>query len=361
MTRLSGVAADITERKRAEDHQALLAREVDHRAKNSLAVVQSIIRLTRAPDVESFVASVEGRIQALSKVHSLLAYSRWEGADVHTLVQEELTPYQMGGAEHIAICGPRVSVTPPAAQTLALALHELATNAAKYGALSSEHGRVDLSWQVANGIVTMQWRESGGPPATAPQRMGLGLQMIKAGFQSHIGGQASFEWRPGGLVCVLAVPCTDGKGLARAPSRRSGAGERIAAAPAQGKPRVLLVEDEPLVAMMMADFLEQLQCVVVGPCGDPFEALALLKDNDVDAAILDVNLGGEAVYPVADALSRLGVPFAFATGYGGELIDSRFADVTRLEKPIGLDRLRRAVDELREAALRRNEPVNLRA
>ena len=357
--RLSGVAADITDRKRTEEHQTLLAREVDHRAKNSLAVVQSIVRLTRAASTKEYIAAVEGRIQALSRVHSLLAHSRWEGADVQTLVQEELAPYQVRGAEHIAISGPHVAVSAPVAQTLALALHELATNAAKYGALSSKKGRVDLSWDVSSGITMLRWKETGGPAATQPQRLGLGLQMIRSGLQSHVGGQASFEWGQGGLVCNLAVPSVEAKAPARLPVRKNRTSREVSGA--QAKPCVLLVEDEPLVAMMMNGFLDQLDCRVIGPCNTPFEALAFLKENTVDAAILDINLGGETVYPVADALSRLGIPFAFVTGYGGESVDNRFSQVKRLEKPIGFESLRVTVQELCDAASASLERVNLRA
>ena len=127
------------------------------------------------------------------------------------------------------------------------------------------------------------------------------------------------------------------------------------------KPCILLVEDEPLVAMMMNGFLDELDCRVVGPCNTPFEALAFLKENTVDAAILDINLGGETVYPVADALMRLSVPFAFVTGYGNESVDSRFAQVKRLEKPIGFESLRGTVRELCETALAQSERINLRA
>ncbi|HEY2445608.1 MAG TPA: response regulator [Rhizomicrobium sp.] len=360
LVRLSGVAADITERKRIEDHQALLAREVDHRAKNSLAVVQSIVRLTRADSIKAYMMSVEGRIQALSKVHSLLAHSRWQGADLHTLVQEELTPYQMGGAEHISISGPRVQVTPPVAQTLALALHELATNAAKYGALSVEQGRVRLSWQVTPRGVEVTWSEMNGPPVTTPQRAGLGLQMIGSGVQSLMGGNANFDWRPKGLECALTVPCAEGRDLARASLRR-GAAEPLPAPSAGGRPRVLVVEDEALVAMMVTGFLEQIDCAIVGPCATCFEALSLLKENQIDAAILDVNLDGETVYPVADALARQNVPFVFATGYGREAIEKRFAHVTTLEKPVSFDQLRSAMRELRRNAPESSEVVNLRA
>ncbi|HEX3666911.1 MAG TPA: response regulator [Rhizomicrobium sp.] len=335
LIRLSGVTADISERKRAEDHQLLLAREVDHRAKNSLAVVQSIVRLTRADNIKDYQSRVEGRIQAMSRVHSLLAHSRWEGAEVHTLVQEELTPYHVGGAENISISGPKVSVTPPVAQTLALALHELATNAAKYGALSAEHGRVHLSWHVVGAALVLNWRETGGPPAVPPQRTGLGLQMIISGAKSQIGGQASFEWQKSGLLCTLALPCAEARNV----TRRGIGGKLSKPGPVAAKPRILIVEDEPLVAMMLSGFLEQLGCVALGPCTTPFEALSALRENTVDAALLDVNLGGETVYPVADALARIHVPFAFLTGYGGESIEARFADVARLDKPVGLEQL----------------------
>jgi PAS domain S-box-containing protein len=355
LSRLSGVAADITERKRAEEHQLLLAREVDHRAKNSLAVVQSIIRLTRAETIKDYQSRVEGRIQALSRVHSLLAHSRWEGAEVHTLVQEELTPYHVGGAENIAISGPNVSVMPAVAQTLALALHELATNAAKYGALSTEHGHIQLSWQIVGATLVLAWRETGGPPSAPPQRMGLGLQMIISGAKSQIGGQANFDWQPAGLVCTLALPCAEARNI----TRRGIGGKFSKAGPASAKPRILIVEDEPLVAMMLSGFLDQLNCTAVGPCTTPFEALSLLRESAVDGALLDVNLGGETVYPVADALARIQVPFAFLTGYGGESIEPRFANVARLDKPVGLGQLSATVRALTAAIPTREKPAKV--
>src|SRR5207247_1025510 len=137
VVRISGVTVDITERKLAEERQVLLAREVDHRARNALAVVQSIVRLTRARGIDDYVVAVEGRIRALSRAHMLLSRSRWEGADLHKLVAEELAPYRTGEAESVAAIGPQVVLQPATAQALALALHELATNAAKYGALST--------------------------------------------------------------------------------------------------------------------------------------------------------------------------------------------------------------------------------
>src|SRR5204863_2143754 len=131
VVRISGVTVDITDRKQAEERQVLLAREVDHRARNALALVQSIVRLTRADNIKSYIAAVDGRIGALARAHTLLAQSRWQGADLARLVEEELAAYRVGDTQKIMASGPDVSLEPRTAQTLALALHELSTNAAK--------------------------------------------------------------------------------------------------------------------------------------------------------------------------------------------------------------------------------------
>ncbi|HEX4860310.1 MAG TPA: HWE histidine kinase domain-containing protein, partial [Rhizomicrobium sp.] len=140
MVRVSGVTSDITDRKDAEMRQALLAREVDHRARNALAIVQAIIRLARADTIENYVQTIEGRIRALAQTHELLSQARWQGADVHRLVMEEVAPYRNVGNRKIVIDGPSLLVAPETAQSIALTLHELATNAAKYGALSAKDG-----------------------------------------------------------------------------------------------------------------------------------------------------------------------------------------------------------------------------
>ena len=146
--RVSGVTVDITERKQAEERQLLLAQEVDHRAKNALTLVQSILRLTRAGDIDEYVEAVEGRIKALSRAHTILSHSRWRGADLSGLIDEEFAPYTCAGSDQVVIRGPKVFLDPNTAQALALALHELAANAAKYGALSVGDGRVELSWGI---------------------------------------------------------------------------------------------------------------------------------------------------------------------------------------------------------------------
>jgi two-component sensor histidine kinase len=227
--RVSGVTVDITERKQAEERQNLLAREVDHRAKNALALAQSIVRLTRGENVKSYVRSVEGRINALARVHTVLSLSSWQGAKIRKLIDEELAPYSTG--EQIILSGSEIQLEPATAQTVALALHELVTNSAKYGALSTLSGRLSVGWEDHSGIIKIIWVETGGPLVEKPVSRGFGTRSVIASIESQLGGQAEFDWRPEGLVCCLSVPlphqqfaadpvslieAADGNGLRRA-------------------------------------------------------------------------------------------------------------------------------------------------
>ena len=225
---ISGVTVDITERKRAEERQNLLAREVDHRAKNALALAQSIVRLTRGESVKAYIQSVEGRINALARVHTVLSLSSWQGAEIRRLVDEEFAPYSVG--DQVALSGPEVQLRPATAQTLALALHELVTNSAKYGALSTLAGRLSVSWEDDDGLLRLIWREEGGPPVRKPTSQGFGTRSVLASIESQLGGRADFDWRSEGLLCRLAVPLAppaamSGHGSARELSvERAGSG-----------------------------------------------------------------------------------------------------------------------------------------
>ncbi len=204
VVRLSGVTVDITERKRAEERQNLLAREVDHRAKNALALAQSIVRLTRASDVKDYVQAVEGRISALARVHTILSLSNWEGAEIARLVEAEIAPYSSG--DQIELDGAELQLQPATAQTLALALHELVTNSAKYGALSTMSGRLKIRWEVRGDALQLVWEERGGPPVEKPISRGFGTRSVIASIETQLGGTAEFDWRAEGLVCCLTVP-----------------------------------------------------------------------------------------------------------------------------------------------------------
>jgi two-component sensor histidine kinase/CheY-like chemotaxis protein len=217
--RVSGVTVDITDRKRAEERQNLLTREVDHRAKNALALAQSIVRLTRGDDVKAYMQAVEGRISALARVHTILSLSSWQGAEIGKLVDEELAPYTTG--DQIASGGANIQLQPATAQTLAMALHELVTNSAKYGALSTLEGRLTIRWEVDADILRILWEERDGPLVERPASRGFGTRSVIASIESQLGGQAQFDWRTEGLVCRLSVPLEHGGATRQVGNRAS--------------------------------------------------------------------------------------------------------------------------------------------
>jgi len=343
---LSGVTSDITERKRAEERQILLAEEVDHRARNVVAVVQSIMRLTRAESIDDYIGALDGRIGALSNAHRLLAGSRWEGADLTRLVEEEFAPYRASGNERVRAQGPIVLLPPATAQTIALALHELATNAAKYGALSVDAGYVELIWRTEPGKLELVWTESCGPQITPPERRGYGSRAIVAGIERQLGGLVHFDWRPEGLRCTLGVPH---EASADSSKRAFKPQIEVPAESAEfnsGDKRVLLVEDEPLVSMMLADMLSAFGHKVDGPYSRFSDAILAAKTGNLQAGILDVNLGGEKTYAVADILTNRKIPFAFVTGYGPDSIVSAFSHAPVLQKPIEAAKLHALLQQI---------------
>jgi len=201
---LSGVVRDITEQKQQEEQIAVLAREAEHRTKNVLAAVQAVVNLSRGDSMGALKRAIRGRIAALAKVHALFIDSRWTGADLLDLATQELAPYRDDGRERVSVTGPAVSLTPTAAQCVAVILHELATNAAKYGSLSTDDGRLDLGWSLdADGTVRLRWRESDGPPAVRPSRRGIGMKVMETMVAGQLRGAIQTDWRPEGLGCEI--------------------------------------------------------------------------------------------------------------------------------------------------------------
>ncbi|TCI00705.1 hypothetical protein EJV46_01295 [Roseococcus sp. SYP-B2431] len=199
---LMGVAYDVTERKLAEEQTALLAHEVEHRAKNALAVVSGLLRVTTAESPEAFIQIMEGRVQALARTMTLLGQYRWRGALLKELIQHELAPF---GETRIAMSGPGLMLGSEVAQPLSMALHEMTTNAAKYGALSVPGGRLEVSWWTEGEMVHLIWRETGGPRVEGPpHRQSFGTQLIRQTFENRLGGQMWQRWEPGGLVCEVS-------------------------------------------------------------------------------------------------------------------------------------------------------------
>jgi PAS domain S-box-containing protein len=219
--RFTGTVVDIHARKLAEERQALLSREVDHRAKNALAVVLAALRLTQAPDLPSYVKAITGRVAALARAQTLLADDQWTGADLHTLLRGELDGFLSGGSggePRAILVGPAVALPAGAAQPLAMAVHELATNATKYGALSAPGGRVAITWSLDGGIsgtLRLRWAETGGPlVAGPPARRGFGARVLDGTVRGQLGGKVSLAWSAMGLVCDVEVPLVRIAGVA---------------------------------------------------------------------------------------------------------------------------------------------------
>ncbi len=323
---LVGISLDMTERRRAEQRSRLLADEVDHRAKNLLGVVQSIVRLTRVEDVAAFKSVLSGRIRALARAHSLLAASRWEGVDLARLLHEELAPFDRNRDEQLHIAGPALTLSPGASQALALVLHELAINAARYGALSAERGRLAVTWKMAADEgsaprIELTWTETGGPAVAAPDQAGFGFTTIHGAIEHQLSGKIDFDWAAAGITCRIAFPVAGN--VVQEPAAAPARPESFARRP---EPRlgadfgpsgqcVLIVDDEALIALTLADSLRELGFTVLGPAHSVEAAMALIRQGAPDCAVLDINLAGRRNAPVARALQALGVPFVYCTGY----------------------------------------------
>lgn len=313
----------IAERKAAETQREVLVAELDHRAKNVLAAVQSLAAQSarKAGSIEGFLKTFTGRLKAMASAHELLVATRWRGAAVGDIVAAELGGLVPGQARWD---GPPVSLTPQAANALSLALHELAANAMKYGALSVDHGQVNVRWRLgAQGDFELVWSEHGGPTVTPPSRRGFGSTLLDQVTPRELGGEVRLDFTATGVRATLRA----GASALAAPVEAAPAAPQLAEAgvpyePAQGDAaarvdglRILIVEDALLLALELSAGLSEAGAAIVGQAAEVSEALKLV-DQPIDAAVLDANLNGASVRPVAEALAARKVPFIFATGYG---------------------------------------------
>jgi len=202
----SKIARDITEQKRAQEQVQLLSREVDHRAKNLLTIVSATVHLSQGRTSHELKAAIQGRIQALSNAHTLLAETRWVGVHLGSLVREELRPYHSDQTLRTNISGPDLLLGPSQAQSLAMLFHELATNAVKYGALSVPAGCVQVDWaQEDDGRLLLRWTEIGGPPTEPPRRQGSGMRALDKLIHQQLKGEMRLDWRAEGLACEIVL------------------------------------------------------------------------------------------------------------------------------------------------------------
>lgn len=333
----SKVARDITDRRRAEETQRLLIDELNHRIKNTLATVQAIATQTlrRAATPADFVDSFNGRIKALARAHSLLTGSSFQGAEITDLVREQLL---LGNEDdhRISQSGPALTLEAQPALHLALVLHELGTNARKHGALSVVGGLVSVRWQVHSGDgrhLQLSWREAGGPRVSAPKTQGFGSVLIESSLRAY-GGEVAVTYAEDGVVCEVSLPLPELTHPIGALARETSL-QGANATPrggVEGK-RVLIVEDEPLIGMVLTDYLLDAGCEVVGPAQSAEKAEEMAKNESFDAALVDGNLAGRRVDSIVSALRARRIPFAFVTGYGREALPAGFDEAPIIEKP----------------------------
>jgi two-component sensor histidine kinase len=218
-----------------------LTRELNHRVKNTLANVLSIIALTRrrARNLDEFVEGLDGRIRALSATHDLLTQSDWGTTQIRAVVDAELAPYRQTDEHRIAIDGPDVSLAPNDALSLGLAIHELATNAAKYGALTRSGGEVSIQWELLSPLrVRLEWKERGGPPVKADRGRGFGTDLIEKIVANELDSPVQLDFDAEGVSCVLTIPVREPTAFAiRAPRRMEALPERPALSSADGSNR----------------------------------------------------------------------------------------------------------------------------
>jgi light-regulated signal transduction histidine kinase (bacteriophytochrome) len=320
------------ERAKNEERQALLLAELDHRVKNTLANIQALMRHSESDGatLKDYVTSLERRIKSMAYAHSLLSESRWEGAGLRRLAEEEFAQFAGSGALRTRIAGPEITLDAKAALALSLMLHELATNAAKHGALSSSEGHVDLVWeQDAAGDLRIAWREMGGPTVVPPTRIGFGRQLIENAIAYELNSESDLRFVASGVECDIRIPASFVVGGgARDASGSDESGE------VSGPLTVLVVEDSMITAMDLDRLLKRLGHEVCGPTGRVDQAMALIQERSIDVAILDINLGNVDSFGIADRLTESGIPFFFLSGYDPKsVLPLRFAEIPCLGKP----------------------------
>ena len=347
---LIGVVQDITERKEEETQRENLVAELDHRIKNLLAVVQSVAAQSarKSASLDVFLKTFAGRLKSMSSAHDLLTAARWRGATLARIAAAEL-----GGLSPTQTRwdGPEMFLTPRAASALSLALHELAVNAMRYGSLSSENGKVEVVWRrTPEGGFALEWLETGGPPANPPTTKGFGATLIEDVAGRELGGSAKINYRPSGVTAMIQGAA---EALADAPPPEpvEAAPERIVetvvAADETVRPgaiaglKVLIVEDSLLLALELEAGLEDAGVEVVGCAAELSEALAMVEFV-FDVAVLDADLNGQSVAPVAEILRSMGRPFVFATGYADKAAPMGF-DAPIVRKPYNVHQIARAV------------------
>lgn len=361
--RIGGLAEDVTEAKLAIEHQGVLLAELQHRVRNIMALLRSITSRTgdRAEGVAEYRDLMMGRLLAFARVQALLTRTANVSVGIASIVHDEVSVQAEHESQYV-LDGPDVVLSPKAAEVLTLAIHELATNAVKYGALSVPTGRVTVRWSTfekcSRPWLAFDWTEEGAPtppqPApNVPRRRGFGSEMIEARIPYELQGCGQVSIEPGGAHCHLEFPLQEGASILEtgAPQRAIVFGGEIemTGGPDLTGRRVLVVEDDYYLAADTARALRGAGAEVLGPCATEEDARAELDEQRPDAVVVDINLGTGPSFKLAESLKDGDIPFVFTTGYDAGVIPAEFEGVERLEKPLQLRQIIGVVAKLTAA------------
>lgn len=345
------------ERKAAQQRQELLIAELNHRVRNILALIRGLIMQSkeRAMSIEDFASVVGGRVQALARAHDQITVDNWGPAPLRALFAAEASAYLSQKADRIVMTGPEILLEPQAFSTLALVAHELLTNSAKYGALCDSGGKVRVTWDLdASGKLVIDWSEEGGPPVRVPSRRGFGSTIIERSIPFDLKGEADIDYQFDGLKARFSIPAAYVHLDTRHVKARIDAPAAAApsTAPTATLGDVLIVEDNMIIALDAEAILAKLGAKVVETASTVSQAISVITQHPLAFALLDVNLGHESSFPIADVLLERKIPFVFATGYGTNIdFPERFQNVPVVSKPYAADTL---LPKIQEALAKRS-------
>ncbi|SLN44140.1 HWE histidine kinase domain-containing protein [Pseudooctadecabacter jejudonensis] len=339
------------QRKAAAERQELLVAELNHRVRNILNLIQGLVSQSKVgtATIEDYTSVLDGRIQSMARAHDQLTKREWGHASLRDLIEVEVDAFANNALQdRVEIAGDTPLLTPDAFSTMALVVHELVTNSAKYGALTDQSGDLRIELEIApDGALLMRWRERGGPAVQAPTRRGFGTTIIERTIPFELRGTVETRYKLTGFEADIMIPEPFVSRGVQTPSKDVAQPDQASAPEALNvSGRALVVEDNMVIALDAADFLSGLGASDVQMASSVDEAIKIIDANDIALAILDVNLGQQTSVPVAEKLTELGVPFILATGYGdvASILDS-YPSAPVVKKPYSNETLIKKLTE----------------
>ncbi|GAB2208870.1 HWE histidine kinase domain-containing protein [Roseibium sp. ROS1] len=333
-------------RKQAQDQQELLVAELNHRVRNILNLIRGLVSQGQedAKSLKDYRSVLEDRIFALARAHDQLTQTDWNWVSFRYLVETEVQAFLTSKASRVNITGDEIDLSPTAFSTLALVIHELVTNSAKYGALNDSSGSVALDVRLQpDGVAKLAWREENGPPVQPPRRRGFGTTIIERSIPFELKGQSDTRYRVTGFEADFVLPTAHVRktDLTVVRAQETATTE---ASEVQLEGQCLVLEDNMVIALDASDMLSDLGAKHVSTASSVADALGILANHDISLALLDVNLGDEMSLPVIERCQELGVPTILATGYGANAaVVERFPNIPILNKPYSSDSLNRVI------------------